>query len=46
MAYQVETPQEVLPYVFATEQEAKDYVMAFLSWSGTRYRIIPAKKKA
>lgn len=44
MAYQVETPREVLPYIFNTEEEARDYAIGILSWSGTRYRIIKAKK--
>jgi hypothetical protein len=39
MVYKIETPSGVL-------QAAMDYVMASLSWSGTRYRIIRTKKVA
>lgn len=46
MVYKIETPQGVLPYEFTTEREARDYVMAALSWSGTRYRIIKERKTA
>jgi len=46
MVFKIETPQGVLPYEFATEREARDYVMAALSWSGTRYRIIKERKTA
>jgi hypothetical protein len=46
MIFKVETKQGVLPYEFATQQEAKDYVMAFLSWSGTKYRIIVVSSEA
>jgi len=44
MIYKVETPKGVLPYEFATKKDAEDYAMGFLSWSGTKYRIIVAKK--
>ena len=43
MVYRIETPAGVLPYDFATKKAAMDYVMAALSWSGTRYRIIRVK---
>jgi len=46
MVYKIETPRGVLPYEFPTKQAAMDYVMASLSWSGTRYRIIREKKVA
>jgi hypothetical protein len=39
MIYKVETPKGFLPYEFATKQEAENYAMCFLSWSGTKYRI-------
>lgn len=40
MFYKIETQQGFIEYEFATKQEAYDYVMAFLSWSGTKYRIV------
>lgn len=40
MIYKIETPQGFIYHEFASKQEAKEYVMAFLSWTGTRYRII------
>lgn len=40
MTYIIETPQGYLPYEFDTKQEAQDYAMGILSWSGTKYRII------
>lgn len=46
MVYKIETPSGVLPYEFPTRQAAMDYVMASLSWSGTRYRIIRARRAA
>lgn len=46
MVYKIETPSGVLPYEFPTEQAARDYVMAALSWSGTRFRIIRERKSA
>lgn len=46
MIFKVETKQGFMPYEFETLQEAKDYVMAFLSWSGTKYRIVKMKKGA
>jgi hypothetical protein len=46
MVYKIETPQGFLPYEFRTQQAAKDYVMAALSWSGTRYRIVRVKAGA
>jgi hypothetical protein len=44
MVYKIETPQGVLPYEFDSKDEAMDYVMGVLSWSGTKYRIYKAKK--
>lgn len=44
MIYKVETKQGFIEYEFADMQSAKDYVMAFLSWSGTKYRIVKAKQ--
>ena len=44
MVYKIEIPNGVLPYEFPTKQAAMDYVMASLSWRGTRYRIIKVKK--
>lgn len=38
--FRVETPTGVLPYEFRTQREAKDYAIASLSWTGTRFRII------
>lgn len=46
MIYQIETPQGVLPYEFATKQDAMDYVIGILSWSGPRYRIITKRNGA
>ena len=43
MIYKVETKSGFVEYEFADMQSAKDYVMAFLSWSGTKYRIVKAK---
>jgi hypothetical protein len=40
MIYKVETPQGILEYEFDSKENAEDYARAFLSWSGTRYRII------
>jgi hypothetical protein len=49
MIYKIETKQGFLPYEFDSKKEALDYVAAFLSWSGTKYRlhgpIITAKEK-
>jgi len=45
MIYQIETPKGVLPYEFPTKQAAMDYVMAALSWSGNKYRIIKRRKE-
>ena len=44
MIYKVETKQGFIEYEFADQQSAKDYVMAFLSWSGTKYRIVKARQ--
>lgn len=44
MVYKVETPKGFIAHEFATKQEAEDYALAFLSWSGTRYRIVATKK--
>ena len=44
MIYKVETPRGFEPYEFATLQEAKNYVVGLLSWSGTRYRIVKMRK--
>jgi hypothetical protein len=39
MIYKIETKQGFLPYEFNSKKEALDYVAAFLSWSGTKYRL-------
>ena len=39
MIYKIETKQGFLPYEFDSKKEALDYVAAFLSWSGTKYRL-------
>lgn len=39
MVYKIETPQGWVDHVFETKQDAMDYVMGFLSWGGTPYRI-------
>jgi hypothetical protein len=44
MIYKVETKAGFIEYEFADQQSAKDYVMAFLSWSGTKYRIVKARQ--
>ncbi len=44
MIYKIETKQGFIEYEFANLQSAKDYVSAFLSWSGTKYRIVKAKQ--
>ena len=44
--WKVETPRGFEPYEFATQQEAKDYVIGLLSWSGTRYRLVKVRKAA
>lgn len=44
MIYKVETKRGFIEYEFADMQSAKDYVMAFLSWSGTKYRIVKARQ--
>jgi hypothetical protein len=44
MIYKVETKQGFIEYEFADLQSAKDYVMAFLSWSGTKYRIVKVRQ--
>jgi hypothetical protein len=44
MIYKIETKQGFIEYEFADMQSAKDYVMAFLSWSGTKYRIVKARQ--
>lgn len=44
MIYKVETKAGFVEYEFADMQSAKDYVMAFLSWSGTKYRIVKARQ--
>jgi hypothetical protein len=44
MIYKIETKTGMLPYEFATLQEAKDYVSGILSWSGTKYRIHKIRK--
>jgi hypothetical protein len=44
MIYKVETKAGFIEYEFADMQSAKDYVMAFLSWSGTKYRIVKARQ--
>lgn len=43
----IETPRGILTgAVFATKKEAEDYALAVLSWSGTRWRIIPVPETA
>jgi hypothetical protein len=42
--WKVETPSGFMPYEFDTEKEAKNYAIGFLSWSGTRYRLVKIKK--
>jgi hypothetical protein len=42
--WKVETKAGFMPYEFETEQEAKNYAIGFLSWSGTRYRLVRIKK--
>lgn len=44
MIYKVETKRGFIEYEFADIQSAKDYVSAFLSWSGTPYRIVKARQ--
>jgi len=44
--WKVETPLGFMPYEFATEKEAKDYAIGFLSWAGTRYRLVRTRKGA
>lgn len=44
MIYKIETQQGLIGYEFKDLQSAKDYAMAFLSWSGTRYRILKARQ--
>jgi len=44
MIYKIETKAGFIEYEFADMQSAKDYVMAFLSWSGTKYRIVKARQ--
>lgn len=44
MIYKVETKAGFIEYEFADMKSAKDYVMAFLSWSGTKYRIVKARQ--
>ena len=44
MIYKIETKQGFLEYEFKDLQSAKDYTMAFLSWSGTKFRITKARQ--
>jgi hypothetical protein len=44
MIYKVETKQGFIEHEFADLQSAKDYTMAFLSWSGTKFRIVKARQ--
>lgn len=44
MIFKIETKQGFLEYEFVDLQSAKDYVSAFLSWSGTKYRITKARQ--
>lgn len=44
MIYKIETKQGFIEHEFANLQSAKDFVSAFLSWSGTPYRISKAKQ--
>ncbi len=44
MIYKVETKRGFIEYEFADIQSAKDYVAAFLSWTGTPYRIVKARQ--
>lgn len=46
MIYQIETPRGILPYEFATKQDAMDYAIGILSWAGTKYRIITRRRSA
>lgn len=39
MIYKIETKQGFLPYEFDSKEAALEYVAAFLSWSGTKYRL-------
>jgi hypothetical protein len=42
--YKVETPRGFVVHEFANIETAKAYVSAFLSWSGTKYRIVKARQ--
>lgn len=44
MIFKIETQRGFIEYEFADMQSAKDYVSAFLSWSGTKYRIVKARQ--
>lgn len=44
MIYKIETKAGFIEYEFVNMQSAKDYAMAFLSWSGTKYRIVKARQ--
>lgn len=44
MIFKVETKQGVLPYEFKDKKSAEDYVMGFLSWYGTKYRILKVRQ--
>lgn len=44
MIYKIETKAGFIEYEFADMKSAKDYVMAFLSWTGTKYRIVKARQ--
>jgi hypothetical protein len=46
MVWKVETPHGVEPYEFATKEEARDYCIGMLSWSGTKWRIFRAPSVA
>ena len=38
--------QGFAPYEFASEKEARDYVIGIVSWSGRKYRIVRKVVKA
>lgn len=38
--------QGFAPYEFASEKEAKDYVIGIVSWSGRKWRIVRKVVKA
>ena len=45
MIYKVEIRgRGVMPYEFATKQEAEDYAVTMTAWSGGQYRIMKVWK--